>query len=261
MWAVRGSPPWDEELSLSLLDAGEERTFRSFRRAADRSRYLAAHTALRLLLAARLARRPADVVLGREPCAGCGGPHGRPVVLGDGGGAHFSLSHAPGLSLVALAGVPVGVDADRVPGPRTVELCLRRLHPQERRDAAAVPERELARWFCRLWTRKEAWLKACGTGLGRGLDRDYLGEREGPGAPPRPAGWTVRNLSCGPLDATHAAALAVPEGTPAPAAPCDLDWHGLRSRVGEWEAQDGRWAGCGRPTAGGGPIDIPTVRH
>ncbi len=251
MWAVREPPPWDEALSLSLLDAGEERTFLSFRRAADRSRYLTAHTALRLLLAAHLACRPADVALGREPCARCGGPHGKPVVLGRGGGPHFSLSHAPGLSLVAIAGVPVGVDADRVPGPRTVELCLRRLHPQERRDAAAVPEGELPRWFGRLWTRKEAWLKARGTGLGHGLDRDYLGEREGPGVPVRPAGWTVRNLSCGVLDATHAAALAVPEGTPVPAAPRDLDWRDVRSRAGEWPTGDGRREVGGGRTADG----------
>jgi 4'-phosphopantetheinyl transferase len=224
VWAVRRPPPWDEALSLSLLDADERRRARSFRRPADRSRYLATHVALRLLLAVHLDCHPVDVLLGRAPCARCGGPHGRPVLLGSEAGPHFSLSHCPGLSLVALAGVPLGVDAERIPGRRTVESCLERLHPQERREATAVPEQGRPLWFCRLWARKEAYLKALGTGLGRALDQDYLGDRETPGAPRRPPGWTVRNLPCGPADTTHAAALAVPEGTPVPAVPYELNW-------------------------------------
>ncbi|MER6091347.1 4'-phosphopantetheinyl transferase family protein [Streptomyces bluensis] len=221
---MRKPPPWGEALSLSLLDAGERRKALSFRRDHDRSRYIVAHTALRLLLAARLQCHPVDVLVGREPCAGCGGPHGRPVLLDREAGPHFSLSHSPGLSLVAIADVPVGVDAERVPGRRTVELCLERLHPEERREVLAVPVKERPLWFCRLWARKEAYLKALGTGLGRGLERDYLGDREGPGAPPPPTGWTVRNLSCGSRDTTHAAALAVPPGTRVPGAPHDVNW-------------------------------------
>lgn len=224
VWAVRHPPPWDEALSLSLLDPAERRRARSFRREPDRSRYVAAHTALRLLLAAHLDCHPVDVLYGREPCARCGGPHGRPVLLDREAGLRFSLSHAPGLSLVAIARVPLGVDAERVPGRRTVEACLERLHPEERRELLAAPEEERPLRFCRLWARKEAYLKALGTGFGRGLERDWLGDRTGPGTPARPTGWTVRNLSCGPQNTTHAAALAVPSGTPVPAAPRLLNW-------------------------------------
>ncbi|MGW7369469.1 4'-phosphopantetheinyl transferase family protein [Streptomyces sp. NPDC054841] len=230
---MRSSPPWDEALSLSLLDAGERRKALSFRREPDRSRYIAAHAALRLLLAAYLECHPVDVLFGREPCARCGGPHGRPVLLDREAGLHFSLSHSPGLSLVAIAGVPMGVDAERVPGRRTVELCLERLHPEERREVLAVPEEERPLGFCRLWARKEAYLKALGTGLGRGLERDYLGHHEGPGAPRRPSGWIVRNLPCGPQNTTHAAALAVPAGTRAPSAPPDLNWRVLQDDLRE----------------------------
>ncbi|WP_338894771.1 4'-phosphopantetheinyl transferase superfamily protein [Streptomyces sp. TG1A-60] len=237
---MRNAPPWSEALSFSLLDAGERRKALTFRREPDRSRYIAAHAALRLLLAAHLECHPIDVLFGREPCARCGGSHGRPVLLDRAAALHFSLSHSPGLSLVAVAGVPVGVDAERVPGRRTVELCLERLHPEERREALAVPEGERLLWFCRLWARKEAYLKALGTGLGRGLERDYLGDREGPGAPPRPSGWTVRNLPYGPLNGTHSAALAVPAGTRVPGGPRELNWRVFQDDLQE-QAAVGRW--------------------
>lgn len=39
--------------------------------------------ALRILLGERLGQRPEDVRMGHAACAGCGGPHGRPVIPGD----------------------------------------------------------------------------------------------------------------------------------------------------------------------------------
>ncbi|MET4924703.1 4'-phosphopantetheinyl transferase superfamily protein [Streptomyces sp. PSRA5] len=220
VWALRLAPPWGEDLSLSLLDARERAKAASFAHRRDRSMYLAAHVGLRLLLGDRLGVHPRDLRFGRDRCAHCGGPNGRPILLDRPGGPHFSLSHCAGITLVAVADVPVGVDVERLPGRRTVELCLARLHPREREELLRVPRAERPLEFCRLWTRKEAYLKAVGTGLGRGLDRDYLGVgKEG-----RPAGWNVVNLSCGPQDRTHAAALAVPRWVPVPTGPSELNW-------------------------------------
>ncbi|WP_329378002.1 4'-phosphopantetheinyl transferase family protein [Streptomyces sp. NBC_01716] len=220
VWAVRQAPPWREDLSLSLLDARERAKAASFTHRRDRSMYLAAHVGLRLLLGDRLGVHPRDLRFGRDRCAHCGGPNGRPVLLGGPGGPHFSLSHGAGITLVAVADVPVGVDVESLPGRRTVELCLARLHPREREELLRVLRAELPLEFCRLWTRKEAYLKALGTGLSRGLDRDYLGA----GGEGRPVGWSVVNLSCGPQDRTHAAALAVPRWVRVPAGPGELNW-------------------------------------
>ncbi|MFD3482289.1 4'-phosphopantetheinyl transferase family protein [Streptomyces sp. NPDC058665] len=220
VWAVRQAPPWREDLSLSLLDARERAKAASFTHRRDRSMYLAAHVGLRLLLGDRLGVHPRDLRFGRDRCGHCGGPNGRPVLLGGPGGLYFSLSHGTGITLVAVADVPVGVDVESLPGRRTVELCLARLHPREREELLRVLRAELPLEFCRLWTRKEAYLKALGTGLSRGLDRDYLGA----GGEGRPVAWNVVNLSCGPQNRTHAAALAVPRWVRAPAGPRELNW-------------------------------------
>jgi 4'-phosphopantetheinyl transferase len=53
-----------------------------------------------------------------------------------------------------------------------------------------------------MWTRKEAYLKALGTGLSRDPAEDYLGAD----AARRPAGWTLLDIFAGPR---HNAAVAV----------------------------------------------------
>ncbi len=66
---------------------------------------------------------------------------------------------------------PVGVDVERVrPRPRALALARSRLHPKEADALAAVPDAERDEAFARLWTAKEAVLKARGTGLVGGLD-------------------------------------------------------------------------------------------
>ncbi|WP_314252007.1 4'-phosphopantetheinyl transferase family protein [Streptomyces sp. DSM 40907] len=246
VWAVRQTPPWGEGQLLSLLDAEERTKAASFIHQRDRSAYLAAHAGLRLLLGDRLGIHPREIRFGRDRCAHCGGPHGRPVLLNGSGGLHFSLSHCAGLTLIGVAGAPLGVDAERLPSRRTVELCLPRLHPRERDELLRMPPAEWALWFCRLWTRKEAYLKALGTGLGRGLDRDYLGA----GGAGRPAGWTVANLSCGPQNGTHAAALAVPAGVLGPTGLCELNWSAHEHVLGGADSLEK-----------GSRVDMPTVCH
>ncbi|MFD7911938.1 4'-phosphopantetheinyl transferase family protein [Streptomyces sp. NPDC059752] len=246
VWAVRQAPPWREGLLLSLLDAQERRRAASFTHQRDRSAYVVAHAGLRLLLGDRLGTHPRELRFGRDRCAHCGGPHGRPVLLDGSGGLHFSLSHCAGITLIGVAGAPLGVDAERLPSRRTVELCLARLHPRERDELLRMPSAERPLWFCRLWTRKEAYLKALGTGLSRGLDRDYLGA----GGAGWPAGWTVANLSCGPQNGTHAAALAVPAGVPGPTGLRELNW-----------SAHGHVLGGADSLEQGSHVDMPTVCH
>lgn len=214
LWLLRFPGPHSvgRRLAVDELDARERARAASFRRPWDALLYTAAHIALRRLLAARLGLPPREVTYIREPCPGCGDPHGRPALRPRPGsgppGLHFSLSHSSGRALLGLATVPVGVDIQRIPAATTTEVCTRLLHPGERAELAELPPERLAASFAQLWARKEAYLKGLGTGLGRPPHLDYLGT-PGPGRP-GPAGWTVRDLPCGP---THRAAVAV-KGAP-----------------------------------------------
>ncbi|MGW1665493.1 4'-phosphopantetheinyl transferase family protein [Streptomyces microflavus] len=206
--APRPSGPGHAPLPPGLSSA-ELRRAASFARPADRAAYATAHTALRQLLGGYLDRPPAALTFVREPCPGCAGPHGRPAVVQAGGGPplHFSLAHSRGLIAVAVAPRVIGVDVERLPSPETVEACARALHPGEQAELAAAPPGERRAHFGRLWTRKEAYLKALGTGLSRHPRTDYLGSD----LRRRPARWAVLDLPAGP---EHAAAIAVPGDRP-----------------------------------------------
>ncbi|MEU7407793.1 4'-phosphopantetheinyl transferase superfamily protein [Streptomyces sp. NPDC042638] len=203
LWLVHTAPgTWQPD--PMLLDAAERRRARAFDRPQDRLRYVAARTALRLLLCAGTGVAPRHVALIRQPCPVCGGPHGRPGLVD--GPPPFSLAYSQDLCLIALARTPVGVDLERVPPPEAV-ASLTTLHPREQSELDRLPGHERALAFTRAWVRKEAWLKGIGTGLTRGLSTDYVGT--GAGTAAQPAGWTITDVT---VDPTRAAAIAVRDG-------------------------------------------------
>lgn len=77
---------------------------------------------------------------------------------------HFNLSHSGGLVLCALSGCPVGVDIE-VMKPRRPALPRQALTAEEFARYQALGGDWPA--FYTLWTRKEAWCKYSGLGLGR----------------------------------------------------------------------------------------------
>ncbi|MBB5122448.1 4'-phosphopantetheinyl transferase family protein [Streptomyces eurocidicus] len=210
---VRGGPPqvWllriadhapePPEVYERILDAGERARVTAFFRDLHRERYTAAHLGLRRLLGAYLGTAPADVALMREPCPGCGKPHGRPAVAG--APLHFNLSHAGDLALFAFADTPVGADVEEEQSAEVVAEVARMLHPDETAEIGALPGPDRAAAFARCWTRKEAYLKGTGTGLSESPAVTYVGSGA---APTSPAGWTLTDVSAG---AGHAAAIAV----------------------------------------------------
>ncbi|POX64486.1 4-phosphopantetheinyl transferase [Streptomyces sp. Ru62] len=208
-WLADVTEVREDALDLQVLDAAERERADAFLRPADRVRYLAAHVLLRHLLGGRTGRAPREVRFARLACAGCGGPHGRPVLDDPCTGVHFSLSHGGRLVMAGLAGVPLGVDVEPCPEPGTVDRLSRLLHPAEQHDLAAVPAPRRPAALARLWTRKEAYLKALGTGLTRGLAADYTGET---GRAPAPPGWTITGVDAAP---GHAAAVCYAHDRPA----------------------------------------------
>jgi len=104
-----------------------------------------------------------------------------------------SVTHTAGCSLLAIAPVRVGVDAERVrPRPYRERLAARSMTDLELLAwrGAADPDRALLAH----WTRVEAYLKAIGEGVRGGL-------RTRP-----PAGWSVVALDLG---AHHVGAVAL----------------------------------------------------
>ncbi|QQC68014.1 4'-phosphopantetheinyl transferase superfamily protein (plasmid) [Paraburkholderia ginsengisoli] len=93
--------------------------------------------------------------------------HGKPVLAGQ--SIEFNLGRCGGAVLLAIAsGRPVGIDLESCERDIDIETladaCLTR---NERHvfDALAIPLRKA--WVLQLWTRKEALLKAQGSGLCR----------------------------------------------------------------------------------------------
>ncbi|MFF2078112.1 4'-phosphopantetheinyl transferase family protein [Kitasatospora sp. NPDC058162] len=117
-----------------------------------------AHAATRILLGERLGRPPERLRFTR-------GRWGKPAVA-DAPGLHFSLSHSGELALLAVAPRPVGVDLELLGSGRDVERLSRRFFPGRERELVARGGRPA---FARLWTRKEACVKASGGRLTEGL--------------------------------------------------------------------------------------------
>lgn len=80
---------------------------------------------------------------------------------------HFNLSHTNGLiAMVVMQQAPVGIDVEYLSRKADIaNLAQRYFSVQESEAMLAMP---VAKWnerFFDLWTLKEAFLKACGTGL------------------------------------------------------------------------------------------------
>lgn len=148
---------------------------------------------LRLLLGAYLGRPGKDVKLITNA-------RGKPALAA--GNLSFSVSHSGDWLLVAVgSNVEVGVDLEI---PRT----LRKVRELARRyftahEARWVEEQEPAareRAFLRLWTAKEAMVKAAGTGLAGYVNRVEVDLdnppvlRRAPGDWPPPAHWSLLEL-------------------------------------------------------------------
>lgn len=127
----------------------------------------------------------------REVVFGYGG-HGKPTLAND-PSLRFNLSHSGGLALLALSrSGEVGVDVELPRARRTDDLARRYFAPGEQQRLFSIVDPAVrADAFFRLWTCKEAFLKATGEGLSRSL-RSY--EIEADGLDGSAAPWTVPPL-------------------------------------------------------------------
>jgi 4'-phosphopantetheinyl transferase len=122
-------------------------------------RYQAAHVAMRQTLASALNVAPASIHW-RE------GTHGKPHLLGH-EGWHFNLSHSHDWALLGLHhGAPIGVDLEWCADTRDLpSLAAHNFTAAEQGAMARADTAEQVPLFYRVWSRKEACLKALGSGL------------------------------------------------------------------------------------------------
>ena len=153
---VRGQGP-------ETLDRQEQARAARFYRARDRQRWTMARVALKSILARILEREAGSLSFEY-------GPQGKPFLPGT--RLCFNLSHAHEMALVAVAWQrELGIDVEW--NHRTVEvapLARRFLSASEQSALFAKPLQEQHAAFLRLWTRKEAFIKAIGQGLSLPLD-------------------------------------------------------------------------------------------
>lgn len=155
------------------LSDEERRRSERFRREEDGLAFVARRLFLRGTLARYVGRPPGELEFVE-------GAHGKPALV-DAGGIEFSLSRSGAWALLGVArGRCVGVDVERLEprleDPEELSLLAERvLTAGELDELEALPDERRPRAFLQLWARKEALLKALGTGLSLPPERVEVG--------------------------------------------------------------------------------------
>jgi 4'-phosphopantetheinyl transferase len=149
-----------------VLDAGERARADRFAFAEGRIAFTAAHALARAALGACTGYVPAAFAFTT-------GVHGKPEAVVDGrpAGVAFNLSHTRGAVGVAVAAGegPVGFDLEPLARRAPLGVARRWFTAEERGWLEGLPEGERGEGFLRLWTLKEAFIKATGKGLTQDL--------------------------------------------------------------------------------------------
>ncbi len=211
LWLVEGTGTEPERSHLYDLLSDDERARASRFKVEDiRNSFIVSRGFLRTILGDALGIAPESISFGE-------GEHGKPF-LED---AHatsdiqFNVSHSGDVFLYAVSrGRTVGVDVEKKKKDVSVEKLARRYFAagEARSLIEETPSEERLDSFYRCWTRKEAYLKAKGTGLTTKLHAFQVTFL--PGAPPAmlhtevegedPATWKVFDV---PVPDGYVAAL------------------------------------------------------
>jgi 4'-phosphopantetheinyl transferase len=206
VWRVALDDEAHVESSWRFLSPDEHARAQRLAQSVHRRRFVLAHGALRALLAGYLDAAPSAITY-------VVGAHGKPsLAAGDGvrASVEFNLSHSEDIALIAVArGQPVGVDVQHwSESVEHLRLADRFFSPHERDALRALTHEaeQVAGAFFAAWTRKEAYVKATGYGIARGLHHfdvtlapgehaRLLADRLDPDAPAR---WSMTALEPAP---------------------------------------------------------------
>ena len=191
-----------------LLSADELERAARFKFEHLRDAYILGRGATRTILARRVDADPRAIRFEYSV-------RGKPSLAGI-QGCHFNVSHSGSLLACALtSAAPIGVDVERIrPMVDAAAIAKRFFSTAEAERVLSAPQESAASLFFEIWTRKEAFLKATGTGLSRNLQGFTVSS--GPGEIPRmeriaepdddPALWSLRAFAPA---ASYAGAVAM----------------------------------------------------
>lgn len=216
LWYVPTTTFSDAELAnlqASVLSEEERERTNRFAFAKDRRSYITAHWLLRHVLSAYVPVRPESWEFARTP-------HGKPFLSesSEHQGIFFNLSHTAGMVVTAVTCLgQVGVDVETVRPRDHLNLARRYFAPLEISQLESLAAEEQPHSFFRLWTLKEAYIKARGLGLAMDLASfgfpDVLGEdiriEFADGMEETPSDWSFFRHEPDPL---HKIAVAVGQG-------------------------------------------------
>ena len=150
----------DVDQYWEMLSAQERERADKFRFERHRRRFVAGRGELRRLLSRYLGLSPREVALAY-------GSDGKPFCTSQPPGWRicFNLSHSENAAALAISsGFEVGIDVEHV-RPIEESVPLEVFSTRERAEFTALPDAERQRVFFESWARKEACLKALGTGF------------------------------------------------------------------------------------------------
>src|SRR5579863_752287 len=153
-----GSPSLQDLAALKPTEADVARaaTYGVVRR----ERFLARRAVLRHFLAARFHGEASDVVVGSQPS-------GEPTLIAPAQSStpFLSIAGRGAFAAFALAARPIGVDLEILGPPEEIPEAV--LHKAERKNLAGLDASARHEAFVKIWTLKEAYVKALGVGLAR----------------------------------------------------------------------------------------------
>ncbi len=203
------------------LSSQEQSTANRFRFERDRLRYTAAHAGMRLILAGYLGCRPEGVAIAP-------GLHGKPTLAGATGPCAFAfnLSHSGEEALLAVGRQRcIGVDIEQERPMTDLQILAGCVSSAQElaQFAALTPDRQLERFF-RIWTCKEAAVKAIGAGLAAPLQDVHIEPVEPAeharfeAVGPMCGGQRLHGMSFSPAAGYHAAVVTEVAGL-------QITWH------------------------------------
>lgn len=193
---------------MSLLSNDEQIKADRFRFAMHRRRYVFGRTSLRKLLGGYLDRTPETLRFAYNS-------HGKPFLANDDSGLSFNVAHSEDLMLAAFVlNKEIGIDIETIqPQIDYMGIAQRLFSEQENNTLQHLPEEKRIGAFFRAWTRKEAYIKAQGTGLSYPLncfsvsmDETSISALDGQDGSQENKSWQIHNIE---VSNFHSAAIAI----------------------------------------------------
>jgi 4'-phosphopantetheinyl transferase len=208
VWKQLLAPAGTVETCLELLPTDERERAARYRLGGPRNDFIVTRGTLRFLIARYLRRAPQELTFTYTQ-------FGKPLLKGQ-SDLCFNVSHTDGLALLAFVRRrEIGVDVEKIrPETDVRQLASRFFSARERHDLEHLRGDELQAAFFRCWTRKEAYIKAKGSGLSIPLDEFDVSVNASESQvllatgldPTEASRWILRDV---PVTPGYAAALAV----------------------------------------------------